>query len=173
VQLDETNAAAQLNLGVVLCSIGKFDEGVARLERAVALDPGDARIYGNVGEAYAAQRRFGQALQYFLKALDSRPDDLFLLNRAGWLLATTDDAQVRNGPRAVQLAEHAVRITSGQDVESLDTLAAAYAESGRFSDALSTVSEAIRVAQLKRRGDILPELETRLRLYQSGKTFRQ
>jgi tetratricopeptide (TPR) repeat protein len=173
VALDESSAPAQLNLGVVLASAGRFDEGVARLERALALNPENTQIYGNLGEAYAAQGRFAPAATNFLRALETRPDDLFLLNRAGWLLATSTDSQVRNGPRAVDLALHATRLTNGQDIVSLDTLAAAYAEVGRFAEAAATATEAIRLARLQRRADILPEIEARLTLYQAGQKFRQ
>jgi protein O-mannosyl-transferase len=173
VRLDETNGPAQLNLGVVLCSAGKFDEGIARLERALSLNPANTQVYGNLGEAYAAQGRFVPALKYFLLALETRPDDLFLLNRAGWLLATSTDPEVRNGPRAIDLASRATRLTNGQDVVSLDTLAAAYAEVGRFQDAATTAAESIRFARMQRRADIIPEIEARLRLYQSGQKFRQ
>ena len=173
VALDESSAPAQLNLGVVLSSAGKFDEGIVRLERALALNPANTRVYGNLGEAYAAQGRFAPAVTNFLRALETRPDDLFLLNRAGWLLATSTDPQVRNGPRAVDLALHATRLTKGQDVVSLDTLAAAYAEVGRFADAAATATEAIRLGRLQGRTDILPEIEARLVLYQAGQKFRQ
>ena len=173
VALDESSAPAQLNLGVVLASAGKFDEGIARLERALALNPENTQIYGNLGEAYAAQGRFVPAVTNFLRALETRPDDLFLLNRAGWLLATSADPQVRNGPRAVDLALHATRLTNGQDVVSLDTLAAAYAEVGRFAEAAATATEAIRLASRQRRADILPEIEARLALYRAGRPFRQ
>jgi tetratricopeptide (TPR) repeat protein len=173
VALDESSAPAQLNLGVALSAAGKFDEGIPRLERALALDPANTRTYGNLGEAYAAQGRFGPAAKYFLLALEARPDDLFLLNRAGWLLATSHDPEVRNGPRAVDLATRATRLTNGQDVVSLDTLAAAYAEVGRFQEAAATATEAIRLARLQRRADIIPEIEARLQLYQSGQRFRQ
>jgi tetratricopeptide (TPR) repeat protein len=172
VALDESNAPAQLNLGVVLASAGKFDEGIARLERALALNPENTQIYGNLGEAYAAQGRFVPAATNFLRALETRPDDLFLLNRAGWLLATSTDPQVRNGPRAVDLASHATRLTNGQDVVSLDTLAAAYAEVGRFQEAVATATEATRLARLQNR-DILSEIEARLALYRAGRQFRQ
>ena len=173
VELDESSAPAQLNLGVVLCSAGKFDEGIVRLERALALNPADSQIYGNLGEAYAAQGRLVPAVKNFLLALETRPDDLFLLNRAGWLMATATDPQVRNGPRAVDLASRAAQLTNGQDLVSLDTLAAAYAEVGRFADASATAAEAIRLARLQRRADLLPEIEARLRLYQAGQKFRQ
>ena len=173
VSLDERNASAQLNLGVVLCSAGKFDEGIERLERALLLNPEYTQVYGNLGEAYASQGRMPPALKYFLLALQKEPDDVFLLNRAGWLMATSTDDAVRDGGRAVEIASRALKLTNAQDVESLDTLAAAYAEMNRFPDASATEMEAIRLARLKGRADILPELESRLRLYQSGQKFRQ
>jgi tetratricopeptide (TPR) repeat protein len=173
VGLDERNASAQLNLGVVLCSAGKFAEGIERLERALSLNPEYTQVYGNLGEAYASQGRMQSALKYFLLALQKEPDDVFLLNRAGWLMATSADDAVRDGTRAVEIASRALKLTNAQDVESLDTLAAAYAEMNRFPDASATEMEAIRLARLKGRADILPELESRLRLYQSGQKFRQ
>jgi protein O-mannosyl-transferase len=173
VSLDDRNASAQLNLGVVLCSAGKFEEGIERLERALSLNPEYTQVYGNLGEAYASQGRMQPALKYFLLGLNTQPDDLFLLNRAGWLLATSTDAAIRNGTRAVEIASRAITLTNGQDVVSLDTLAAAYAEVDRFADASATVTEAIRLARLQGRADILPELEARQRLYQAGQKFRQ
>ena len=173
VGLDERNASAQLNLGVVLCSAGKFDEGIERLARALSLNPEYTQVYGNLGEAYASQGRMQSALKYFLLALQKEPDDVFLLNRAGWLMATSADEAVRDGTRAVEIASRALKLTNAQDVESLDTLAAAYAEMNRFPDASTTQMEAIRLARLKGRADILPELESRLRLYQAGQKFRQ
>jgi tetratricopeptide (TPR) repeat protein len=173
VSLDEGNASAQLNLGVVLCSARKFDEGIGRLERALALNPEYTQVYGNLGEAYASQGRMQPALKYFLLALQKEPDDVFLLNRAGWLMATSVDDAVRDGARAVEIASRALKLTNARDVESLDTLAAAYAEMNRFPDASATETEAIRLAGLKGRADILPELESRLRLYQAGQKFRQ
>jgi tetratricopeptide (TPR) repeat protein len=173
VSLDERNASAQLNLGVVLCSAGKFAEGIGRLERALSLNPEYTQVYGNLGEAYASQGRMQPALKYFLLALQKEPDDVFLLNRAGWLMATATDDAVRDGARAVEIASRALKLTNAQDVESLDTLAAAYAEMNRFLDASATEMEAVRLARLKGRADILPELESRLRLYQAGQKFRQ
>ncbi len=173
VGLDETDASAQLNLGVALCSARKFDEGISRLERALALNPSYTHIYGNLGEAYASQSRFQDALKYFKLALETSPDDLFLLNRAGWLLATSRDDRVRNGAEAVDLGRRAIRLSGGRDVVSLDTLAAAYAEADRFPEAVATATEAVRVARLEGRADILPEIEARLRLFQAGQKFRE
>ena len=64
------------------------------------------------------------------------------LNNLAWALATHPDAKIRNGTRAVKLAEDACRQTQYQQTVMVGTLAAAYAEAGRFDDALATAQKA-------------------------------
>ena len=66
----------------------------------------------------------------------SRPSDTNLLNDTAWILATNPNASVRDGAEAVELAQRAVKLSGGQEPAILDTLAAAYAEAGRFADAV-------------------------------------
>ncbi|MGE5199998.1 MAG: hypothetical protein ACM3H9_10185, partial [Rhodospirillaceae bacterium] len=77
----------------------------------------------------------------------------------------------RDAARAIELGERAVRLTSRQDPESLDTLAAAYAEAGRFGDAAATAREALAVAA--RRGAVNRDLAARLELYTRGQAYRE
>jgi tetratricopeptide (TPR) repeat protein len=95
------------------------------------------------------------------------------LNRIAWILATSSDADLRDGARAATLAERAVRLTNREDAASLDSLAAAYAELGRYDDAATTVREALVLARKKGDPAIAPELESRLGLYQAHQPFRE
>ena len=61
-------------------------------------------------------------------------------NDLAWLLATCPDNSVRNGQKAVELAQQAVQLSNGRSPEILDTLAAAYAEAGRFHEAVETAT---------------------------------
>ena len=63
------------------------------------------------------------------------------MRRAAWILAT--NAELHNGPEALELATRALLLTHSQDAATLDTLAAAYAENGRFEDAIATAERAI------------------------------
>ncbi|MGE5360884.1 MAG: tetratricopeptide repeat protein [Bacteroidales bacterium] len=173
VRLRDADASAHGNLGAVLCSLGQLDEGVAHVERALALDPDYQPGYGNLAEAYGALGRRALAAKYFALAVDKEPDNPFLLSRLGWLLATSPEDGVRNGARAVEVSERAVRITSRQDTMSLDTLAAAYAEVGRFDQAVSVAQESLALAT--RQGDQANAAASaqRLALYQSGQKFRE
>jgi tetratricopeptide (TPR) repeat protein len=165
-------AEAHQLLGVILGSTGRRDEGIAELLRASELDSADPLTYRNLGEAYGAKGELGLAAPAFLQAVRYQPDDLFALNRAGWLLATAPDARVRDGARALSLARHAVGLTRRQDTVSLDTLAAAHAEVGEFDAAVIIAREALAVARATGETAIVPELEQRRALYESRRPFR-
>jgi len=171
LRLKEPVAKAHLNLGSILCSEQRFGEGVPHLERAIALDPELSTAHANLGEAYGALGRRAQAARQFALAVQEEPDNVFLLNRLGWLLATSPEDDVRDAARAIEVGERAVRLTSRQDPVSLDTLAAAYAEAGRFDEAAATAREALELAGT--RGTADRALADRLSHYTSGRRFRE
>ncbi len=173
VRLKETSAAAHANLGPVLCSLGNVDECIVHLERALALDPEYTSARANLAEAYGASGKRALAARQFALALKAAPDKPFLLNRLAWLLATSPEDSIRSGARAVELAERAVSITGRQDIMSLETLSAAYAEVGRFEDALKTGREARGLAE--RQGDeaTAAGLARRLQLFELRQKYRE
>jgi tetratricopeptide (TPR) repeat protein len=173
VRLKDTSAAAHANLGAVLCAQGHLDEGVRHLERALALDPEYHSAHANLAEAYAAVGHRAQAAQEFAHAVDVAPDNPFLLNRLAWLLATSPEDAVRNGSRAVELAQKSVSITTRQDAMSLETLSAAYAEVGRFDDALATGREALALAERQGNEAMATELARRLPLFEQHQKYRE
>jgi tetratricopeptide (TPR) repeat protein len=165
-------AEAHANLGVALATEGRTPEAIAHFERALEINPFYTDAYENLAEAYGSTNQLAKAVKYFLKALDQKPDDVALLNKAAWILATAIDPAARDGKEALVLAEHAVTLTDRKDASSLDTLAAAYAENGRFDEAIATGLEALALA--KERGDqaFPEELMRRLELYKSRKPIR-
>ena len=172
VAADPRRAEAQIGLGVALAAQRRFDEGLPHLRTAFELAPDNAEVNRNLGEAYAAQGSLAEAVRHYDAALRVRPDDVMLLNRVGWILATTTTEGLRDGARARTLAERAVQLTRGLDPESLDKLAAALAEIGRFDEAAETVRRALDRARAGR-SELVPELEARLALYQRREAFRQ
>jgi len=89
------------------------------------------------------------------------PSDTETLNQIAWQLATSPMAKRRNGKKAVALAEKAALITNRKDPLILDTLAAAHAEVGDYSKAVSVLREAVALAPDAAK----PELAVRLQLY--------
>jgi tetratricopeptide (TPR) repeat protein len=158
LSIDPSFAEALANLGIALSSQGRFEEGIPLLERAVALDPRPAS-YRNLGEAHGARGDTRRALASFSQGLALSPDDVALMNRAAWILATDPDAVVRDGARARQLAARAVSLTNERDVTSLDSLAAAHAELGEFDLAIARGRHALERARTSEPA-MVPELES-------------
>jgi serine/threonine protein kinase/Flp pilus assembly protein TadD len=108
-----------------------------------------------------------QAEQYRKAAEGGEPQ---ALNALAWFLATCSDAELRDGPTAVGLAEKAVRATDRKDAMILDTLAAAYAETGQFPKAISTQKEAIALPQNEQQRR---ELISHLKLFESNSPYHE
>ena len=148
---------------------------VLYLEAGRILERGTHEELLRVNGRYAALFRSQAILQPAGEqpaALAYRPDDVTVLNRTGWILATAKEDEVRNGREAVTLAERAARITNRRDVTSLDTLAAAYAEVDRFPDAQRAGEEALALARSSGDQAMIPELEQRLEAYRNHRKIR-
>jgi serine/threonine protein kinase/tetratricopeptide (TPR) repeat protein len=96
--------------------------------------------------------------------------DANALNSLAWLLATCGEAEIRDGPSAVLHAERAVAATSRTNGMLLDTLAAAYAETGQFEKAASVQREAISLVQNEGENS---ELRFRLAAYEGEKPYHE
>jgi hypothetical protein len=94
------------------------------------------------------------------------------MNALAWIYATSPQAELRNGPEAVRLAEGACKITQRQMAAILDTLAAAYAEAGRFDDAVKTTEELHALAVAAHDTNTVDTARQRLELYQAGRPYR-
>jgi hypothetical protein len=93
------------------------------------------------------------------------------LNDLAWIRATEQDPQVRNGAQAVSMAERACQVTAFQEPQFLGTLAAAYAEVGRFSDAVKMAEQAKNLAAAQGKEVIVQRNQQLLELYRAGKPY--
>ena len=83
------------------------------------------------------------------------------------------DASVRNGAEAVELARRANQLAHNRQPGVLDTLAAAYAEAGRFREALAAANEARRLASQQNNPALADALRARIALYEAGKPYHE
>ncbi len=88
------------------------------------------------------------------------------------MLATNPNASIRNGPEAVELAQRAARLSDAREPAILGTLAAAYAEAGRFSEAVLAAQQALALATSQKNTALADALQARIRLYQAGSPYR-
>jgi tetratricopeptide (TPR) repeat protein len=131
-----------------------------------------ATAYTNRAIALERGGQFQPAMEYYNRAIQADPNyDLALFDLA-FLLATCPDQALRNGEDAVRLAERACQLVSRPDAIRLSVLAAAYAETGRFQEAITAVEDALELPQPGRNAGLLQELERQLNLYRNGGTFR-
>jgi protein O-mannosyl-transferase len=172
-RLDPKSADAHRQLGLALQQAARRQEALPYLERAVALNPSSsglrallAALLSELGQTQAAIFQYREAL----KIDENTPS---ILNNLAWLLSTHPDAAVRDGAEAVRLAERAVDRTNRKQPFLLGTLAAAYAEAGRFDDAVKTAEEAIQIAEQHGQKELAAKNRGLLGHYRERRAWRE
>ena len=166
-------ADAASNFGFVLAAQGRLDEAIEQYRQALALKPSIAQTHYLLGAALLTKGDRAAAGEEFRTALNLKPDLPPALNDLAWVLASDPDPNIRNGAEAVRLAGFACEITRFREPQMIGTLAAAYAEAGRFPDAISTAEKARNLAETVGRTDLVERNTELLALYRQGKPYRE
>lgn len=162
------------SLGFALCSQGKPGEAIPHLREAIRLKPDFASAHYNLAlallqtgepteasnECQMAMRLTGNSRAYISL------EELFAMNNDAWKLATSPEANERDGIRAVTLAKEVCERTFFQQPIFIGTLAAAYAETGQFAEAISFSRKAIALAQALGQNEIVRANEKLLEKFQ-------
>jgi Flp pilus assembly protein TadD len=166
-------AAVHNNLGIVLLQEGRADEAIVHFQKALQIRPDYADACNNLGILLLQKGKADEAIDYFQKAMQIGPVDPEVQKNLAWCLATAPQASLRNGDKAVQLAWQANELSGGKNPVILGTLAAAFAEAGRFGDAVQSAQKAIELARSAGRQDLAAKLNGELRRYQAGLPLHQ
>ncbi|MGD0128264.1 MAG: tetratricopeptide repeat protein [Terriglobia bacterium] len=164
---------AHNNLGVALLQKGRFDEAIPHFQKALDVDPENVQLHYNVATAFYLQGRIPEALAHWREWLRLQPNNVPALNFMARLLATSPEASMRSGTEAVRLAERAVQLSGGGDPAILDTLAASYAEVGRFSQAVQTAGQALALATQQDKQPLAETLRAKIALYEAKTPFHE
>jgi tetratricopeptide (TPR) repeat protein len=162
--------AAHNNLGNVLTLEGKYDEAVEHFRKAVQIRPQHASSHNNLALAYKKLGRTADAIAEYREAIRLNPNQTEAINNLAWTLATDPNPQFRNGAEAVQLATWVCEMTGYQQPLALTTIAAAYAESGHFDEAVSFAEQALQIAQ-KTGSPLAIRLQTILADFRRGQPY--
>jgi tetratricopeptide (TPR) repeat protein len=173
IRLQPDYADAYYNRGSVLFAKGRIDEAIADWEKTLQIQPNDADAHTGLGNALLGKGSLQEAIAHYEKALALAPEDPHSRNNVAWVLATASDASIRDGTRAVGFAQAAVQLSGGREPRFLRTLAAAYAESGRFSEALAVAQRAAVIATMQGKTDVANRLEKDLVLYRGRLPLRE
>ena len=172
VQLSPEDIEAHRRLADTLIKMGKATEALPYCQAVVKAEPQDAHAHFTLGMARLAAKRPDQAAASFKTALQLAPNTPECMNALAWMYATSPQAELRDGAEAVRLAEAACKTTKQQQTALMDTLAAAYAEAGRFEDAVKTTKELRALAAAVHDTNALDTARQRLELYQAGQPYR-
>ena len=175
VRLDTTNSQAYFNLGLALLAQGTVEDtgnALTQLQKALELKPGQPAVLSTLAHALEKSHQPAEAISNYREALRLQPDSVAALNGLAWMLATDPDPKVRSGAEAVELATKACDLTQSRWPDAIETLAAAYAETGRFPDAVASAQKAISLAIALGRKDATDQGREMLKDFQAGKPYR-
>ena len=174
LKAEPSSFEAENNLGNAYSVMRQLDEAVAHFQRACAIKPDDATIRFNYGNVLLQRGQADQAAEQFQTALEIRPnfaapkEKLMII---AWTMATYADGSVRNGVKAVEIAQQLVKMDES-DPASLGALAAALAETAQFSKAVDTAEKARMLALRAGNAALAGTLEEQAGLYRLEKPVR-
>src|SRR5882724_5322431 len=172
MMLNPDHFLARYSLGHALLEKGELDGAIQVCRSALLLRPADADCQTTLAIALEEKGNPAEAIQHYQKALELAPKSIPTLTNLAWLLATSQDASVRNGPKAVELAGQADRLVGGTNTLVLRTLAAAYAENGEFANAIRTAQSAMELARMHGEDSLTTDLVQQIALYRLGMPYR-
>jgi len=171
IRIDPGYADAHSNLGVALLQQGRTEEAIAEYREALRINPAYADAQCNLGLALCKDGQAGEGIARLDKAIQLQPANPVFQFKMAWLLATAPQPSLRNGARAVQLATQANLASGGADAGILHCLAAAYAQAGRFPDAVKAAQKALQLAGTGSNAALAGILPREIKLYEEGKPF--
>jgi tetratricopeptide (TPR) repeat protein len=170
IRLDPHFAAAYSDRGSAWIGKQNYDRAIKDCDNAIQLDPRFAPAFNNRGFAWTLKKDYGKAIKDFDEAIRLDPKNDMFHNDLAWILATCPSDQHRNGNRAIVLATKACDLTGWKSLNELDTLAAAYAEAGKFEDAVRLQERVVQDPDLD--SSIASGCRQRLELYKQRKPYR-
>jgi Flp pilus assembly protein TadD len=170
VRIKPKDSEIRRSYASVLAEQGRKAESEKQLRALLQLQP-DLEASSQLASLLYQTAKFGEAVAEYRKLVAAKPDQPEALSNLAWLLATSPESGVRNGTDAVRFAELACRRTGYQRAQMLGALAAAYAEAGRFTEAVEATQKAIELARAGGDARFASANEQLLTLYRSGRPY--
>ncbi|MGA2750815.1 MAG: tetratricopeptide repeat protein [Verrucomicrobiota bacterium] len=172
-RLDPSLAAIHVPLGRALLGKKRLEEAAGEFRLAIETEPRNYEAHDWLGRTLLAEGKTADGVAEFHKSLALQPNQVEVLNNLAWMLATNPRGELRNGAEAVQLARRACELTRDTQFIFLGTLAAAYAEAGRFDEAAATAQKAADLAAKEGNKAAASRNLELLQIYRSRQAFHQ
>jgi tetratricopeptide (TPR) repeat protein len=166
------NGPAHDNLAKALLKKGRVAEAMVHYRKFLEIEPQNVEARNILGTVLIQQGYVRDAIDQWQQALAIQPDNGNAASNLAWVFATCPEDSIRDGPRAVDLAQKAMRIAGGKIPMIYRVLAAAYAENGRFNDAIEAAERGAELSNSQDNPALASELESNIAFYQSGKPLR-
>jgi tetratricopeptide (TPR) repeat protein len=166
IRLNPTASAYWHARGQVYAAMKQYANAISDYDESIRLEP-QALTFRNRGWARLHYGESQGGISDYREAIRLDPAFHSPFNGLAWLYATSSDESVRNGISAIQYAKRACELTGWHDANDLDTLAAAYAEDGKFDEAIKWQQKAIELAEASE----ISKFSSRLELYKQGKPY--
>lgn len=167
LSIDPDYTLARGNLADASARKRAQDQKILIYEKALTANPADAAMHNNLADLYIKKGMIEKGIAQLKQAIAVQPDYAPAYNYLAWIYATSVNEAQRNGREAVALATKACELAEFKNASFLDTLAAAFAEAGDFTSAISYQEKAISMSPAKDQA----ALRARLRRYQSGQAY--
>jgi tetratricopeptide (TPR) repeat protein len=173
IELNPKDAGAYADRGSAYANKGDFNPALDDLRKSLRLNPNDHRVQMNLAKTLSHLRRSKEAIPHYRQALRVNPNHAKVQNDLAFILATHPEDNVRNGAEAIQLAQKACELTKYKIFNTLETLAAAYAATGRFEDAIETAEKARSLAESGMKPADATRIQVQLNLYRRKLPYRK
>jgi len=161
------------NLGIAQARLRHPDKAIQAFQQALEHDPSMPEVSVSLARLFWMGGRHAEAIQVLLRAVEQAPDNAALLAETAALLSTAPEAELRDGERALQLAERAVQMTPQPTLQMLDALASSLAEVGRFDEAVAAAEQAVAQATAAAAERSVREFTAKAELYRQHKPLRR
>ena len=154
---------------------GKAGRAIASWKKTVELEPDYVIAHVNLAKALKREGKVNEAANHYRQALKwcRKSKIVEIENNIAWLLATHKEAKLLRADEAIEFAQDACRQTGRENPGMLDTLAAAYAAAGKFSEAVSTAETAFELAKSSNEPNFVEQINLRLQLYKAFRPYHE
>lgn len=167
------------NLAVGLIAAGQYEDAIEAFSQAFRLAPDDVDVRQGLAASHyqLARRRLSDnrpdsAIQHLRAAVKAQPGWIEPIFYLAQVLATSPDETVRDGKEALQLALQVCQATNFENPQALEVLAAAYAESGDFEQAIRLASKALELARNRDEAAMAKRIQSEIEQYKLQEPVR-
>lgn len=169
VDKNPSDALAPLEMGLLYAGQHRLGKAIEAYTVALAADSDRPFVRQARADAYLNLGMQKEAIADYEIALKLDPNNSGVLNNLAWVLATSPDDSLRNGPRAIKLALKGCELTEYRQAHIVSTLAAAYAETGDFETARRWSEKSVELGDESLKDQLRKELTS----YQAEKPWRE